>query len=103
MTTGANPVPVPWIVAALFNGVLPFSLVASLYPAELATAAFYGLWTALLFSVVPVGSAHDTPVSALFRDRVEGGTRKLRRRFGSLSQQGFELLLDFVHFVFRGI
>jgi putative ABC transport system permease protein len=43
--------------------------------------ALYGLLTALAFSLWPIGRAHDVPVSTLFRDRVETGTRWPRRRY----------------------
>ncbi|HEY8566064.1 MAG TPA: ABC transporter permease [Beijerinckiaceae bacterium] len=62
---------IPFAVTGLFGAVLPIPISAVVAPLELATAALYGLLTALVFAVVPLGRAHDVPVSGLFRDQVE--------------------------------
>ncbi len=71
----------PFVVAWAFGAVLPFPLAPSVYPAQVGTGLLYGFWTALAFSLAPLGRAHDTPVSALFRERVEPGRRGMRPRY----------------------
>jgi putative ABC transport system permease protein len=61
----------PFAVDALFGAIVPFPLAPAIFPGELARGLLYGLLTALVFSVAPLGRAHDMPVSALFRDFVE--------------------------------
>ena len=77
-------VAMPFAVAAIFNAVLPFPLAPSVYPAQIAAGFLYGAWTALAFSMAPLGRAHDIPVSALFRDQVEPDARRLRPRYLAL-------------------
>ncbi len=74
----------PFVVAWAFDAVLPFPLVPSVYPAQVAAGFLYGAWTALAFSMSPLGRAHDIPVSALFRDQVEPDARRLRPRYLAL-------------------
>ena len=74
-------VAMPFAVAAAFAGVLPIQLAPSVYPAQIAAGVLYGGWTALAFSLGPLGQAHDVPVSALFRDHVEPDRRRPRRRY----------------------
>ncbi len=74
-------VAIPFVVAAAFAGVLPIQLAPSIYPAQIAAGVLYGGWTAAAFSLGPLGQAHDVPVSALFRDRVEPDRRRPRRRY----------------------
>ena len=71
----------PFVVAAAFAAVLPVQLVPSIYPTQVLAGVLYGGWTALAFSLGPLGRAHDIPVSALFRDRVEPDRGGLRRRY----------------------
>ncbi len=71
----------PFLVLALFGGVIPFPLQPSIYPAQLAQGAIYGMLTALAFSLGALGRAHDIPVSALFRDQVEPDPTPLRTRY----------------------
>ncbi len=61
----------PFAVDALFGAIIPFPLAPAIYPGELALGLTYGLLTALVFSIAPLGRAHDLPVSALLRDLVE--------------------------------
>lgn len=68
----------PFAVAALFAPVLPFPLAPSIYPGQLAMGLLYGALTALVFSVGPLGRAHDVGVSALFRDEVAPAAADLR-------------------------
>ena len=46
-----------------------------------AAGLVYGVLTALAFSLIPIGRAHDVPVSGLFRDVIEGEPRFPRRRY----------------------
>ena len=74
-------VAMPFVVIWAFGAILPFPLAPSIYPAQIAAGLLYGTWTALAFSLGPLGRAHDIPVSALFRDQVEPDHRGLRRRY----------------------
>jgi putative ABC transport system permease protein len=71
----------PFAVVAAFGSILPFPLAPSLYPSQIAEGFLYGGWTALAFSLAPLGRAHDIPVSALFRDQVEPDRGGLRLRY----------------------
>jgi putative ABC transport system permease protein len=68
----------PFALAGALGDVLPVPLAPTIAWGELGTAALYGLVTALVFALLPLGAAHDTPVSALFRDTVEAGARRPR-------------------------
>ena len=74
-------VAMPFVVAWAFSAALPFPLLPSVYPAQVATGLLYGGLTALTFSLGPLGRAHDIPVSALFRDQIEPDHRGLRWRY----------------------
>jgi putative ABC transport system permease protein len=71
----------PFAVDALFGALIPFPLAPAIFPGELALGSVYGLLTALVFSIAPLGRAHDLPVSALFRDLVEARGKWPRRRY----------------------
>ncbi len=71
----------PFAVAALFSAVLPLPLAPAIYPGELALGALYGLMTAFVFAVAPLGRAHDIPVSQLFRTLVESRAARPRLRY----------------------
>jgi putative ABC transport system permease protein len=71
----------PFLVAWSVGSLLPLPIEPALYPRELALGLAYGLLTALAFSVLPLGRAHDVPVSALFRDGVDPDTRRPRGRY----------------------
>ena len=83
---------VPFAVAGLFAPFLPFPLAPAVYPGELAAGFVYGLLTALVFSLAPLGRAHDVAVSALFRAGVEPDGGRLRLRY-RLATAGAALLL----------
>ncbi|QEL24595.1 FtsX-like permease family protein [Bosea sp. F3-2] len=68
----------PFGLGAVVQSILPVPFEPTLAPGELAIAALYGLLTALVFAIIPLGRAHDTPVSALFRDRIEPDPRRPR-------------------------
>ncbi|CAM5180965.1 glycosyl transferase family 1 [Bosea thiooxidans] len=65
----------PFGLGAIIQSILPVPFEPTLAPGELAIAALYGLLTALVFAIIPLGRAHDIPVSALFRDRIEPDPR----------------------------
>jgi putative ABC transport system permease protein len=69
----------PYLLAALLRDLLPVPFEPTIAFGELALAALYGLLTAAVFSILPLGRAHDVPVSALFRDKVEPDTNWPRR------------------------
>jgi putative ABC transport system permease protein len=71
----------PFAAAWAFSAVLPFPLLPSVYPAQIATGVLYGGLTALAFSLGPLGRAHAIPVSALFRDHIEPDPAGLRWRY----------------------
>ena len=71
----------PFALAWIAGAALPIPLAPGLFPGALALGAFYGLLTALVFSLPPLGRAHDLPVSALFRDAVEPAPGWLRLEY----------------------
>lgn len=68
----------PFVLGYALADLLPLPFEATLAPGELAVAALYGFLTALVFAIIPLGRAHDVPVSALFRDQVEPDRRRPR-------------------------
>ena len=74
----------PYVVSWSVGPLLPLPIEPAVYPRELALALAYGLLTAFSFSIWPLGRAHDIPVSALFRDGVDPGTRRPRKRYLAL-------------------
>ena len=68
----------PFVAVAAFGNLIPFPMVAAVYPGALGLGAIYGILTALVFSLGALGRAHDVPVSALFRDQVEPERSALR-------------------------
>lgn len=68
----------PFALGAALKSVLPVPFEPTLAPGELGVAALYGLLTALVFAILPLGRAHDVPVSALFRDQIEPDARRPR-------------------------
>ncbi|MBK9081454.1 MAG: FtsX-like permease family protein [Rhizobiales bacterium] len=75
----------PFLVVWLFGALIPVPLEAAVYPRELALGALYGALTALAFALPALGRVHDVPVSALFRDRVDGDRRWPRPRYLALA------------------
>ncbi|KPF72155.1 glycosyl transferase family 1 [Bosea sp. AAP35] len=68
----------PFALGAALRSVLPIPFEPTLALSELGVAALYGLLTALVFAILPLGRAHDVPVSALFRDQIEPDARRPR-------------------------
>jgi len=71
----------PYAISWTFGAIIPLPLVPSLHPGELTLALVYGLLTALVFALWPLGRAHDIPVAELFRDMVAPQPRYPRRRY----------------------
>lgn len=71
----------PYLVVAGFGASIPFPLAPAIYAREIAKGVFYGLATALVFALAPLGRAHDVPVSALFRDQIETDRTRVRLRY----------------------
>ncbi|WP_406854755.1 FtsX-like permease family protein [Alsobacter sp. KACC 23698] len=71
----------PYALAGSLGGLLPIPLEPHVYGRELATAALYGLFTALAFSLWPLSRVHDISVSGLFRDQVAPDSRWPRKRY----------------------
>lgn len=71
----------PFLLAATIGESLPLPLTPTIAWDQLGVAALYGLITALVFAILPLGQAHDTPVSALFRDAVAADKRRPRRLY----------------------
>jgi putative ABC transport system permease protein len=69
----------PYVIAWGFGSLLPLPLAPALHPAELALALLYGVLTAIVFALWPLGRAHDVPVSTLFRDEIAEDPRWPRR------------------------
>ncbi|HJW79023.1 MAG TPA: FtsX-like permease family protein, partial [Beijerinckiaceae bacterium] len=82
----------PFLVTALFGGVLPIPIAPTLAPGELGLAALYGALTALAFAIAPLGRAHDVPVSGLFRDQIDPERRLPRRRYLAILAVSIALL-----------
>lgn len=72
---------VPVLAAAALKDVLPLPFEPALAPAALTGAALFGFLTAAVFAILPLGRAHDVPVSALFRDQVAPDTGRPRRLY----------------------
>jgi putative ABC transport system permease protein len=75
----------PFAAAAALKTALPIPLVPVLSPADLGLAALYGFLTALAFSILPLGRAHDVSVSGLFRDRIAPDRRWPRATYAALA------------------
>ncbi|HST95262.1 MAG TPA: ABC transporter permease [Microvirga sp.] len=71
----------PFAVTGLFGHLLPIPIEPTLAVAELGVALLYGVLTALVFALAPLGRAHDVPVSGLFRDQIDPERRWPRRRY----------------------
>ena len=71
----------PYAISWTFGAIIPLPIVPALHPRELALALIYGLLTALVFALWPLGRAHDIPVAELFREMVAPQPRYPRRRY----------------------
>ncbi len=71
----------PFVVTGLFGHLLPIPIQPVIAVGELGIALLYGVLTALVFALAPLGRAHDVPVSGLFRDQIDPERRWPRRRY----------------------
>jgi len=71
----------PFVIASFFGKLIPLPLAPGIHFSVIALATAFGILVALAFALWPLGRAHDVPVSALFRDTVEQGSRWPRRRY----------------------
>ncbi|WP_262270304.1 ABC transporter permease [Microvirga yunnanensis] len=71
----------PFMVTGLFGHLLPIPIQPTLAWNELGIALLYGVLTALVFALAPLGRAHDVPVSGLFRDQIDPERRWPRKRY----------------------
>jgi putative ABC transport system permease protein len=71
----------PFVISWTFGTIIPLPLVPALHPGELMLALMYGLMTALIFALWPLGRAHDVPVAELFRDMVAPQSHRPRKRY----------------------
>ncbi|WP_342361096.1 ABC transporter permease [Terrarubrum flagellatum] len=61
----------PYLVAWLGGDLLPIPIDPTPSLRDAGLGVLYGYVTTLAFALWPLGKAHDTPVAALFRDRVD--------------------------------
>ncbi|MDE1148929.1 MAG: ABC transporter permease [Azospirillaceae bacterium] len=62
----------PLTAGHLLAGLLPITAEIGVYPGRLALAGLFGLMTALLFSLWPLGQAQGVPAARLFREGSAG-------------------------------
>ena len=62
----------PFVAAAVLQGLLPVSEASRLFPAQLLLAVVYGVLVTLAFSLWPLGRARQMPAASLFADRAIG-------------------------------
>ena len=86
----------PFVVSWTFGAVVPLPIVPALHPGELALALIYSLLTAIVFTIWPLGRAHDVPVGELFRDMVTSQPRRPRKRYIALTTLALVVLAAFV-------
>ena len=85
----------PFVVSWLFGAIIPLPLAPALHLEELLLALLYGLLTALVFALWPLGRAHDVPVAELFRDIVELQPRWPRKRYIAFTALAVLILATF--------
>jgi len=69
---------VPFLLAGPLNALLPVSFTPFFHPAGLVMAGLFGLFTALAFSLWPIGRARETAAVDLFRDLIAPRARRPR-------------------------
>ena len=72
---------IPFVVNSLFADIIPIPLAPSVDPGVVLLGLVYGLLTALVFSIPPLGKAHDLPVTTLIRDLAEERQGRPRARY----------------------
>src|SRR6202049_3098960 len=86
----------PFVIVSVFGTLLPLPVVPALHPDELALSFVYGLLTALVFGLWPLGRVHDVPVAALFREAVSSEWHRPRWRYLALMALVIALLVAVV-------
>ena len=86
----------PFVIVGVFGTLLPLPVVPALHPDELALSFVYGLLTALVFGLWPLGRVHDVPVAALFREAVSSEWHRPRWRYLALMALLIALLIAVV-------
>ncbi|HEY6257764.1 MAG TPA: FtsX-like permease family protein [Xanthobacteraceae bacterium] len=71
----------PFVIVWGFGAVLPLPIAPAVHAGELALALLYGVLTAVVFALWPLGRAHEVPVSTLFRDEIAEDARWPRRSY----------------------
>jgi len=89
LTIGAM---LPFLISWVFGAIIPLPIVPSLHPGELALALIYSLLTSIVFTIWPLGRAHDVPVGELFRDMVASQPRRPRMRYIALTAGALAVL-----------
>jgi putative ABC transport system permease protein len=82
----------PFATAFAFRAIIPLPLEPALHPGQLALALLYGLLTAFVFAMWPLGRAHDVPVGELFRDEVAPQPRWPRKAYVALTMAAVAVL-----------
>jgi putative ABC transport system permease protein len=75
----------PFAAAYGFGTLIPFPFEPGLHLSAVAEGVAYGILTALMFSIAPLGQAHDVPVQALFREEIEPRRGWPRPRYVALT------------------
>jgi putative ABC transport system permease protein len=76
---------IPFALTFAIGDALPIPIAPTIAVRELSIAALYGLFTALAFSMGPLGRVHDIEVSHLFRDQIDRDRRFPRLRYLAVS------------------
>ena len=76
---------IPFVVNFLFADLIPIPLAPAIQPNVILLGVTYGLLTALAFSILPLGQAHDLPVATLIRDLAEERQGWPRARYAILA------------------
>lgn len=84
---------IPILLAPLITANLPIPAEFRLYPEPLAQAAFYGLVSALIFTLWPLTRTEDIRAATLFRDAFAAGNRLPARRYVILTAALVALLI----------
>ena len=85
----------PFVISWTFGAIIPLPIVPAVHPGELVLAMVYGLLTALVFALWPLGRAHDVPVAELFRDEVAQQPRRPRTRYVAFTAIAVVILAAF--------
>ncbi len=72
---------IPFLAGAALRQALELPIAIGVDFSGLAVGALYGLLVALVFSLGPLGRAHDIPVAALLRDDIEAAQAKAPLRY----------------------